>query len=80
MKRLRGKLERDPAKPKYLKTVYGVGYTLGARALSLLLGLFLGPIAGNAMGRLFWFFTFRPKLWPILAVIPAFAPLGAAIP
>lgn len=27
MKRLRGKLERDPAKPKYLKTVYGIGYT-----------------------------------------------------
>lgn len=27
MKRLRGKLEQDPAKPKYLKTVYGIGYT-----------------------------------------------------
>lgn len=27
MKRLRSKLERDPAKPEYLKTVYGIGYT-----------------------------------------------------
>ncbi|HJB21710.1 MAG TPA: response regulator transcription factor [Candidatus Fournierella merdavium] len=27
VKRLRGKLERDPAKPEYLKTVYGIGYT-----------------------------------------------------
>lgn len=27
MKRLRNKLERDPAKPDYLKTVYGIGYT-----------------------------------------------------
>ena len=27
VKRLRGKLETDPARPEYLKTVYGVGYT-----------------------------------------------------
>lgn len=27
VKRLRGKLEKDPAKPEYLKTVYGIGYT-----------------------------------------------------
>ena len=27
IKRLRGKLEADPAKPEYLKTVYGIGYT-----------------------------------------------------
>lgn len=27
VKRLRSKLEADPAKPEYLKTVYGIGYT-----------------------------------------------------
>lgn len=27
VKRLRDKLEDTPSKPKYLKTVYGVGYT-----------------------------------------------------
>lgn len=27
VKRLRAKLENDPAKPEYLKTVYGIGYT-----------------------------------------------------
>ena len=27
VKRLRNKLETDPAKPEYLKTVYGIGYT-----------------------------------------------------
>lgn len=27
VKRLRGKLEDDPSNPKYLKTVYGIGYT-----------------------------------------------------
>ena len=26
VKRLRGKLEDDPSKPRYLKTVYGLGY------------------------------------------------------
>jgi DNA-binding response OmpR family regulator len=29
VKRLRGKLEADPARPEYLKTVYGIGYTWG---------------------------------------------------
>jgi len=27
IKRLRDKLEDDPAKPKYIKTIYGIGYT-----------------------------------------------------
>ena len=27
VKRLRGKLEKDPANPEYIKTVYGIGYT-----------------------------------------------------
>ncbi len=27
IKRLRNKLEDNPSKPQYLKTVYGVGYT-----------------------------------------------------
>lgn len=27
VKRLRGKLEKDPANPDYIKTVYGIGYT-----------------------------------------------------
>lgn len=27
VKRLRGKLEADPGKPEYLRTVYGIGYT-----------------------------------------------------
>lgn len=32
VKRLRGKLEKDPAKPEYLKTVYGIGYTWAVKS------------------------------------------------
>lgn len=31
VKRLRGKLEENPSKPRYLKTVYGIGYVWSAR-------------------------------------------------
>lgn len=31
VKRLRGKLEETPSKPRFLKTVYGIGYTWAAR-------------------------------------------------
>ena len=27
IRRLRGKLEDEPSKPRYIKTVYGLGYT-----------------------------------------------------
>ena len=68
---------------KQVKTMLmleGLLYTFGAAAISFLLGLLLGPVAGNAMSRLFWFFTYRPTLWPVLAVVPLFALMGAAIP
>lgn len=32
VKRLRSKLEPEPARPQYLKTVYGIGYTWAVRA------------------------------------------------
>ncbi len=32
VKRLRSKLEADPSKPEYLKTVYGIGYTWAVKA------------------------------------------------
>ena len=32
VKRLRGKLEKDPANPEYIKTVYGIGYTWAVKS------------------------------------------------
>ncbi len=65
---------------KFMLILEGMLYTLGATALSLLLGLTLGPVAGNAISGLFWFFTYRPTLWPVLAVVPVFTLIGTAIP
>ena len=31
VKRLRGKLEENPSKPRFLKTVYGIGYVWSVR-------------------------------------------------
>ena len=68
---------------KQLKTmlVYeGLYYTLLALALSLALSLLLGPLAGNAVSGIFWFFTYRFTVLPLLAVLPVFLVLGILVP
>ena len=39
-----------------------------------------GPLALSALQSMFWFFTYRFTLAPILAVAPVFALLGALVP
>ena len=58
----------------------GVLYTVGAALLAFLLIVVTGPILGAGVERMFWFFTYRFTLWPVAAVLPVFAALGAAIP
>ncbi len=68
---------------RQLKTmlVYeGLYYTLLALALSLALSLVLGPLAGNVVSGLFWFFSYRFTLLPVLLVLPVFLVLGALVP
>jgi len=68
---------------KQLKTmlVYeGLYYTLLALALSLALSLALGPLAGNALSRLFWFFTYRFTVLPVVLMLPVFLLLGITVP
>ncbi len=68
---------------KQLKTmlVYeGLYYTLLAVALSLALSLVLGPLAGNMVSSLFWFFSYRFTVLPVLLVLPVFLILGALVP
>jgi len=68
---------------KQLKTmlVYeGLYYTLLALGLSLALSLLLEPLAGNVVSSLFWFFSYRFTVLPVLLVLPVFLVLGALVP
>ena len=68
---------------KQLKTmlVYeGLLYALGAVVISLVLAVVLSPLAFRAVGNLFWFFTYRFTISPILIVAPIFALLGILVP
>lgn len=68
---------------KQLKTMLmyeGVYYTMLAIALSLALSLVLGPLAGQVVSDLFWFFTYRFTVLPVVLVLPVFLILGAAVP
>ena len=58
----------------------GLYYTLGAVAVSLLLSIAAGPPLSGVLEGLFWFFTYRFTVLPILFVAPVFALLGAAVP
>ena len=68
---------------KQLKTmlVYeGLYYTLLALLVSLVMTVCLGPLVGNAVGSVFWFFTYRLTVLPIVVILPIFLALGALVP
>lgn len=68
---------------KQLKTmlVYeGLFYALGAGLLSLILSIAFGPLAGNVLGSMFWFFSYSFTVKPILLLLPLFALLGTLVP
>lgn len=58
----------------------GLYYALGAVAVSLLLSIAAGPLLSNALAGMFWFFTYRFTVLPILWVAPVFAVLGIVVP
>jgi putative ABC transport system permease protein len=58
----------------------GLYNTLGAVFLSLALCAATGPMLGSVMGNMFWFFSYRFSVIPVLAVAPLFALLGVLIP
>lgn len=68
---------------RQLKTmlVYeGLYYTVLALLVSLVMTVCLGPLVGNAVGDIFWFFTYRLTVVPILVILPIFLALGALVP
>ena len=48
--------------------------------VSLAMTVVLGPLVGTAVGEIFWFFTYRLTVIPILVILPIFLALGALVP
>lgn len=68
---------------RQLKTMLateGLLYALGSVAISLLLCIALQPFAANVLEGMFWFFTYRFTIAPIVAVTPFFVLLGVGLP
>ncbi len=68
---------------RQLKTMLveeGLLYTIGSIVLCLIIALTLGAFAGSALENVFWFFTFKLVLSPLVLITPVFAVLGIAIP
>lgn len=68
---------------RQLKTMLvaeGLFYALGSAAISLLLCIAIQPFAANVLEEMFWFFTYRFTIVPIIAVTPFFILLGVGLP
>ena len=60
--------------------IEGLLYTLGAVALAAVLVLAISPFAGEAVGGLFFWFSYKPTYWPLAVAAPVFAAVGVLIP
>ncbi|WP_199558827.1 ABC transporter permease [Paenibacillus antibioticophila] len=58
----------------------GLLYTLGAVGLSLVISVLTAPLVDPALSGMFWFFTYRFTLIPVLGIAPVFALLGICLP
>ena len=58
----------------------GLYYTILALLVSLVMTVCLGPLLGNAVSGVFWFFSYRFTIVPILIILPVFVALGVLVP
>lgn len=58
----------------------GLYYALGAVVVALLLSVIFGLLLSDVLSEVFWFFTYRFTVMPILFVAPIFAFLGIFVP
>lgn len=68
---------------KQLKTMLvteGLLLALGSVVFSFLFVLVTGPLCSNMFSSIFWFFTYRFTILPVIVIAPFFALLGALIP
>lgn len=65
---------------KVMLVTEGLLYALGSVVLALVFFLAVGPLAALVLGKMFWFFTYKPTFVPILIVAPIFAFVGCVVP
>ena len=68
---------------RQLKTMLvweGLFYGIVSLLIALLLALGLGPLSAGALENLFWFFTYRLTVSPVLILLPIFLALGCLVP
>ncbi len=68
---------------KQLKTMLvfeGLYYSLGAALSALLLSVVFSPLTAKALESMFWFFSYKFTVTPILITIPLFTLLGIILP
>ena len=58
----------------------GLYYALGSIVVSLVLSIAASPLLSIVLGSMFWFFTFRFTVLPILLVAPIFVIFGITLP
>ena len=58
----------------------GLYYTLGAILGSFLLCIAIAPLLGTVLDKIFWFFSYRFTIMPIIVITPIFAVLGVILP
>ena len=60
--------------------VEGILFAGSAVVITLILVILMGPLIGKALEGMFWFFSYRINLIPILAVAPFFLMIGVLMP
>lgn len=65
---------------KQMLVYEGLFYAIGAVAFSLLLIVVFRPLLSSLLEGMFWFFTYRFTIMPILIVLPIFVLLGCIVP
>jgi len=58
----------------------GLYYTILALLVSLVMTVCLGPLLGDAVSGVFWFFSYRFTIVPIVMILPVFVALGVLVP
>lgn len=65
---------------KQMLVYEGIFYAAGAVVISLFMSFALVPMAGKVMENMWWFFSFRFTLMPMLFIVPVFFVLGTVLP